>query len=169
MTIDDLDAYVKVTTQLSEEEITVENSMSVLTDTLNLVNSFYPKLKNTMAFNFPPTIRYKVWDVTSDPIYNTPIPEGRPLEDNFGVDFPSKVVAIDWTLELITNERNTWLDKVVKDVYANYYILLAANKRRQANINDLPFDLRGQDFYQEAEEKLKELRLLLINSTPHLL
>lgn len=169
MTLGDLENYVKLTSVLSEDEVTPEMSALVLDDSLDLLNSFYPKLMNTMAYNYTPGKRYKVWDVQVDPLSGSSFSEGRILEDLYGADLPCKIVAVDWDLEMIEKERNTWLDNVLRQLFECNYVIRCSNKRRQANINELPFDMKGQDFYQEYTEKLNELRTLLINSTPHLL
>lgn len=169
MTLSDLENYVRTMSVLSEEEINDETSKYVLDDTLDLINSFYPRLINTMSIKFPAGVRYRIWDITSDPVYNQPISDGLAIEENLGADFPSKVVAIDWTLESITEDNNTWLEKMTREIFMNTYLLYCSNKRRQANINELPFDLRGQDFYQEATDKLTELKTILVNSTPQIL
>lgn len=45
-------------------------------------------------------------------------------------------------------------------------IKILSNKRRMATMNDLPFDLKGDQFYQEADSELRELRQKIEELTP---
>lgn len=71
----------------------------------------------------------------------------------------------DWTIEdlrLDSNELDFYYFKKLVKILVCLYI---SNKRRKVIMNSSPFDLRGDQFYQEYKDSYDSLKMELINAS----
>lgn len=59
--------------------------------------------------------------------------------------------------------------KYFKDLTVAYTSLFASHKRRSVQMGEIPFDLKGDQFYGEADDKITAITEELVNTTPNIL
>lgn len=74
------------------------------------------------------------------------------------------IYAAPWSIEQAYNNDRA-VKKVFGDLVKHNAAMMMANVRRAASLNNLPFDLKGDQFYDEAKTSLESLEELLINTT----
>lgn len=91
-----------------------------------------------------------------------------PFIEEYGVDIGMvHIYTKPWTLKEISKERIP--DKYFKLLAAAYCGMFMANIRRTADMNSLPFSIKGDQFYNEFLDMANGLKDQLINHTPNTL
>lgn len=72
------------------------------------------------------------------------------------------ITTYNWTLDSIELDDHPLLDSYVE----NSMIVALANKRRAGNITELPIDLKGDQFFGEAIEAIRDLETKITELVP---
>lgn len=66
----------------------------------------------------------------------------------------SVVSVYPWTLDTVDLDEHPLLDDLIR----NELIIICANKRRMADLNELPIGFKGDQFHQEAKDEIERLK-----------
>ncbi|QSM00895.1 hypothetical protein YerA41_194c [Yersinia phage YerA41] len=58
--------------------------------------------------------------------------------------------------------------KYFKDLTVVYTCMFASHKRRSVQMGEIPFDIKGDQFYSEYDDKLTSITEELVNTTPNM-
>lgn len=70
-----------------------------------------------------------------------------------------------WTMEALIIPKNSVALKYFNKLVINYSGAFMSNKRRSAEMNNIPFNIKGDQFYNECMENIAKLIEELINTT----
>lgn len=91
---------------------------------------------------------------------NTQMPFIHELDEAGGDVY---LYQVNWDFESVSKDRVAF--KYFKDLVVAFSGLFMANKRRTATFNNIPFDLKGDQFFQECQDKIEGIEEKLINTT----
>lgn len=87
-----------------------------------------------------------------------------PFIEEYGMSVGTKYLySTTWTIETISQDRVAF--KYFKDLVTAFCGVFMANVRRSANISGMPFELNGEAFYTEFNEKVSSVTDELINTS----
>lgn len=170
----DLMKRAAMETPISNNELENQTMIkTALKRTLSMISKYKPEVivGDTNMKSNPIFVarNIKLVEVISDPITSTPISSGVMLTNHYDSTFQYNKFFVDHTFESIYKSEDTWLIDTFESLYFSHLKAYAANIRRSADMAELPFDLKGDQFYQEALEEINDIKQILINSTPQLL
>jgi hypothetical protein len=148
-------------TPFVESEMTDKVIKRAIERAIGKMDSFRPKIIRTYSMiNAPGYTMLRTYTSRFDDatMYN--------FNDELGTDIgDAYVYAKDWTLdELIKSPAH---HTQYRDLVVSYSCLFMANYRRTAGFSNTPFDLKGDQFYQEFKESHDKLIELLQNTSPN--
>lgn len=174
--------YIVLTTPFQADEISDDTLAAIIKNSLIILNKYSPKIIRddvSAASNAEYTRRnirqlrayIDMFDTTFDQNYNVLDLYQRGARQGYFVWW-----ALDWTLEELTDSDKVEFADSNINAYNYFLELLAAhaykycgNKRRSAILNELPFDIKGDTFFQEGEEKIKAVITEMSNNMPNVL
>lgn len=163
--LQDLHGRTFIDIPFTEEELTTRMLQRAIDYALRKITQWHPRIVRTKALVSDP--KYTLlraytnsWDANSQEPY------AQVYLDDLGTSFGDcYYYSVPWTLETIT--KNRLLDDYFRDFVTYRCGLALANIRRSANMNDIPFDLKGDAFYSEMTENLANLQQIIVNSAPN--
>lgn len=172
ITLSDIRDIVTVETPISEDEITNPIYKRAVQKSLELINMHRPRLI-TGTRDFEDNSIYKELNIK----YLYPVSYFKIDRVQVGLsgNTPNGQVTdlinfrIDYTFESLYEYAPKNIVNKFEQLVSNYCMTFASNKRRSAVMSELPFDLRGDDFYQEATEKIESITEELVNSSYQIL
>lgn len=171
LTLSELRDIVTVETPISEDEITNPIYKRAIEKSLTIINMYRPRIM-TGTKDFESMSQYVDLNITylkKVELYKVDRAEvGLPV--NVGTQHQSDLIvySLDYTFESIYSAQSSLID-YFEQLVSFHTMIFAANKRRSAEMSELPFDLKGDAFYTEAVEKIEEIKVLLQNSIPQIL
>ena len=174
MNLKTLTAEIALNTPISAKELTKEVVEGSVTRSLKMINKFKPAIITGKSTTFLSIPEYKarnirMVEVNQDPISLNSISYGVAVYQEYGTDFATANFVLDHTLATIYEASDSWLEEQFEQLVFNYAMKFVSNRRRSASLSELPFDLKGDEFFNEADTNIKEIQEVLVNSTPQLL
>ena len=172
ITLSDIRDIVSVETPISEDEITNPIYKRGVQKSLELINMHRPRLI-TGTRDFESNEMYKELNIKY--LYPVNYFKIDRLQVGLSGNTPNGQVTdlinyrIDYTFESLYDFAPKNIVNKFEQLVCNYCMVFAANKRRSAVMSELPFDLKGDDFYNEATEKIAAIEEELINSSYQIL
>lgn len=75
------------------------------------------------------------------------------------------IYSAPWNLLAIHFPSNRATKKVFTSLVVNHAGLMMANIRRSVSMNNIPFDIKGDQFYGECKDNITSIEELLMNTT----
>jgi len=164
MDASELKTAVVISQPIDESEITDPIMDRAIKAGLYIFNKYLPKKNRNYISGGAYTLLegeslLEVYDLTEMFTPNYASPAKHKVNGNTVLVFTPccLVTCSNYDLDTIPTEYEEIFIKLV-GLYVKSY---CANIRRTATLSDLPFDLKGEDFYREFVEELEKLEIIL--------
>ena len=167
--VETLTKRVLIELPFTSSEITPDILDQAISKALSDLNKYYPKIVRSLSSIDESTGEYEMLRAYSD---RFDMRSTEPYTEDFLLDYLPEFADLyyysqKWTCQNIQGQDPA--ESFFMNLAIQYCGMYMANIRRSATMSNLPFDIKGDQFYEECKEKIDSLKTDIINNAPHML